>query len=124
MPFIWVLTGVILDQTSKWLALRLPSVYTVHNQGAAWGLFSHYTGILIIIGSLVSLYGLITLYNSDRPAWGLCLLIAGAIGNTLDRLYHGAVIDFIAIGPFPVFNLADSFISIGIFMMYYDTLAV
>jgi lipoprotein signal peptidase len=52
----------------------------------------------------------------------LAILVAGALGNILDRLRLGYVVDFISIGSFPVFNLADSFITVSIFllMLFYD----
>ena len=52
----------------------------------------------------------------------LAILVAGALGNILDRIRLGYVIDFISIGSFPIFNLADSFITVSIFllMLFYD----
>lgn len=47
----------------------------------------------------------------------LCLIVAGAIGNLVDRLAFGHVRDFISIGWWPIFNLADSFLCIGIFLI-------
>lgn len=52
----------------------------------------------------------------------ISLMAAGATGNLFDRLYHGFVIDFISIGNFPVFNLADTFITVSVFLLivFYD----
>jgi len=52
----------------------------------------------------------------------ISLLLAGACGNFYDRLFYGYVIDFISIGNFPIFNFADAFISVSIFILiiFYD----
>jgi signal peptidase II len=52
----------------------------------------------------------------------IALLAAGAMGNLIDRIRLGYVIDFISVGSFPVFNFADSFITVAIFLLllFYD----
>ena len=128
MHYIWILLGVGLDQITKWFALKTHSIYVIQNRGAAWGMLSQYTDWLTIISGIISLYCLILLYYTDQPAWGIRLISMGAIGNLIDRLYHGAIIDFISIGRFPVFNVADSFITMGIawliFQAIYDSPAL
>ncbi|HEY1231157.1 MAG TPA: signal peptidase II, partial [Ramlibacter sp.] len=59
--------------------------------------------------------------------WSLALIMGGAIGNVIDRLVYGHVIDFLdfhwaAFGHFPAFNIADSAISIGAFLFIFDEL--
>ncbi len=48
----------------------------------------------------------------------LTLILGGALGNITDRILHGYVIDFISVGTWPIFNLADSFLCIGIFLLF------
>jgi signal peptidase II len=60
-------------------------------------------------------------WESPSPL-GSRLLIIGALGNLLDRMIHGFVIDFISIGRFPVFNIADICITVGIGLLIYRSL--
>ena len=53
---------------------------------------------------------------------GIGLLAGGGIGNMIDRLRHGAVIDFVAVGPWPRFNVADSAITIGVLLLAWSVL--
>ncbi len=50
----------------------------------------------------------------------LSLVIGGALGNVIDRILIGAVIDFISIGPFPSFNLADSAVTVGMILIIFQ----
>jgi len=51
---------------------------------------------------------------------GLCLILAGAVGNLIDRVLFSAVTDFISVYSFPIFNLADSFITIGVVLFLWQ----
>ena len=117
--------------------------YIIHvgNKGAAWGMFSGYGGFLSVIAvfALVAIYLLrhnLELYRLPMQlAFGL--LVGGILGNTLDRLVHGHVIDFLDFrfpfqipyimptGQYPTFNLADSGIVIGtilyLVLSFYET---
>jgi signal peptidase II len=55
-----------------------------------------------------------------KTSVSLAMMIAGGISNIIDRIFRGAIFDFITIGSFPIFNLADSFIVIGwiLFVIY------
>ncbi len=97
------------------------SLNTAFNTGAAWGLFSDYPGILFFIRiSLILGVGLF-IYFFQRslfktiPFWAV---LAGAVGNALDYLLYGHVIDFFHFifwgYSFPIFNIADSCISLGV----------
>ena len=103
---------LLLDQISKYL------LTTTINKGAAFGLFQGYTTLLIII-SLIVLVICIYYYKDKNLRLGLSFLIAGIIGNLIDRIILGYVRDFIDIGIFPVFNLADSFNVIGVGLLIY-----
>lgn len=100
------------------------SLNFVTNTGAAWGAFASYTGILFllriaIIGGLL-LY-LLVFHRGNTGRFPLWLVVTGAIGNALDYWFYGYVIDFLHFTfwgySFPIFNLADSYISIGVFLL-------
>jgi len=104
----------------------------VWNFGVSFGLFNNGSEsgalILSVVAALISIAFGIWLYRSTSKlqSLALALVIAGAIGNIIDRLRFGAVIDFLdfhAIGwHYPAFNLADSLIVVGIFALLYHAL--
>ena len=114
--------------------------YLVHigNQGAAWGMFSEYSGILTLLSFAVLLFIFcfrkqLELHRGTvQIAFGL--LIGGILGNLIDRIRVGHVIDFIDIhlpftlpyilpyGRWPAFNIADSAIVVG--MLFYLLLSL
>jgi signal peptidase II len=89
-----------------------------HNTGAAFGMFQGQGWIFTVLAFLV--VGLIIYYypRVDAGDWWLKLAMGmqmgGALGNVVDRLTRGEVTDFISVGTFPVFNVADSSISVGV----------
>jgi len=89
-----------------------------NNTGAAFGLFKSWGLVITVIAILVSLA--ILYYFPRIPSAQVALRLAmsmqlgGAMGNLIDRLIHGTVTDFISVGSFPVFNVADACISIGV----------
>ena len=93
------------------------------NTGSAFGLFPDQT-MFLIIASLVGIGVLLIVYKK-QPFSGfplrlsLGMQLGGAAGNLFDRVRMGEVTDFIDIGPWPVFNIADSSIVIGIFVLGY-----
>jgi signal peptidase II len=127
---------VALDQWTKWLVRTnipfatqwlpkglewlMPYVRLVywHNTGAAFGMFQNGSLVFTILAFIV--IGAILYYYPQIEAEGwlfrlaLSLQLAGAVGNLIDRLTHdGKVTDFISVGTFPVFNVADSAITVG-----------
>ena len=137
---------VVLDQVTKYLTVHyLPyrvevpliegrlNLFYILNKGAAFSLFAGsdagYRVPLLFGVSLVALAVLVYLFRQARDEQrlllaGLSLITGGAVGNAIDRLRLGAVVDFIDVAlPFeilphwPAFNLADIGISVGIFMM-------
>ncbi len=93
----------------------------VQNRGAAFGLLGGQTFMLamISIGLLVGLFVFRSKLH-DLPRGGklaISLIVAGALGNLYDRLAFGYVIDFIDLQVWPVFNIADSAIVVGAFLM-------
>lgn len=98
----------------------------VYNTGVSFSMLSGKKILIIIINiiALVFLYFYLRKFkNNKRNTWAFSLIYGGLFGNLLDRLIHGYVIDFLDFNIFgynyPVFNLADSFIVIGIFLLIY-----
>ena len=130
---------VLLDQVSKFLILNtlgfersqniihnLLNFTLVKNRGAAFSLLSNSTSLLTIISILASLL-LITviLIFPPRSYWnltGLAYLLGGTLGNGIDRLLKGYVLDFLDLVPinFPIFNVADISINIAIICFIID----
>ncbi|NQV04595.1 MAG: signal peptidase II [Candidatus Omnitrophica bacterium] len=130
-----ILAILFLDQYSKFLTSSklatgesisvIKSIFHitfVKNTGAAFGLFKNGTVIFILISvaAVVVIAGFIlrSIRRGDfslRPLFnsGLVLIVSGAMGNLIDRLRVGYVIDFIDVRIWPVFNIADTSITIG-----------
>ena len=92
-----------------------------HNTGAAFGIFQGMNEVFI--GLAFVIIALILVYFPQIPEddfyfrLALSLQMAGAAGNLIDRLYRGYVTDFISVGRFPVFNVADSCITMGVVVL-------
>ncbi len=107
----------------EWLNWLAPYARLVHwyNSGAAFGMFQNGNLIFTILAFIV--IGAIIYYypRVEAEDWTLKLAmglqLAGASGNLIDRLMMGKVTDFISIGAFPVFNIADASISIGVVVL-------
>ena len=135
---MFAIAGVIiaLDQWTKWLVRTsiplgetwLPislewlgpyaRIVNWHNTGAAFGMFQGGSKVFTVLAFIV--IGAILYYypHVEKSDWTLRLAMsmqfAGAAGNLIDRLtQNGRVTDFISVGTFPVFNIADSSISVG-----------
>ncbi len=96
---------------------RLVGIINVHNSGAAFGV-APAGATFFLIASIVVAIGLV-IYVARNPgnAWTysiLGLIMGGTLGNGYDRIVHGTVTDFINFHFWPVFNVADSAISIGV----------
>ncbi|MBQ8431456.1 MAG: signal peptidase II [Clostridia bacterium] len=128
--------SIVLDQLTKWLAVVFlqgqPSFplwedvlhFTfVKNEGAAFGMLSNHRWVFMII-STVAIIGL-TVYlfrfcpKNRLVQISLAMIIGGGIGNMIDRVALGYVIDFIdfTLINFAVFNVADSFVTVGAFLL-------
>ena len=115
-----------LDWHQSWPCCGFFRFTHVHNTGSAFGLFQDQNLTLLVV-SLVGIVALAIIYGmQERPAWllraSIALMLGGAAGNLLDRILLGHVTDFIDIGPWPVFNLADSSIVVGLMLMGWLTL--
>lgn len=132
-PIFWyglAVDLIILDQVSKY-AIRewfdLPiilipewlQIVFVENFGIAFSLPVP-GGVSGVIAGVVSLWIAFQLRNSrqsNTTKFAYTLVLAGALGNLIDRIWLGAVTDFISVGTFPVFNFADSFICVGVALL-------
>lgn len=91
------------------------------NTGAAFGIFQGMNLVFTVIAFVIIL--VIVLYFPQIPRsdyffrLALALQLSGAVGNLIDRLARGYVTDFISIGSFPVFNIADSCITMGVIVL-------
>jgi len=111
-----------LDVGEHWMpwAWLAPYARIVHwqNTGAAFGLFQNASTILAILAVVISV--MVVVYYHHIPAeetlmrTAMAMMLGGAIGNLIDRLTIGYVVDFISVGNFPVFNVADSCITVGV----------
>ena len=135
--YVLLALGVLIaDQMTKWWAqMSLPMAqaikvtdflnwFLIYNPGAAFSLLSQADGwqrwfftVIGIVAAVVIIW-LLQKNTHDRPfCLALSLILGGAIGNVLDRLLYGAVVDFIDVHydgwHWPAFNIADSAISIG-----------
>ena len=130
----------IIDLLSKILVLGIDKtpitiinnffyINKIFNTGAAFSLFTGNNFILIIIAIAVLIYidrKVIDDIKSKISVISISMLIGGIIGNLFDRIVYGKVIDFLSFKfgtySFPIFNLADTFICIGIFLLIVDFL--
>lgn len=103
------------------LIKNIVSLEKVYNTGAAFGIFSNMSLILMLISTLVSLIIIYCLFSEKFKKTileyiSLVFILSGAFGNIFDRIYYKHVIDFISLEfiNFPVFNFADICINIGV----------
>ncbi len=119
---------VAIDQLTKYLIkikfalgdtvnlLPFLSFTRIHNTGAAFGILQQYTFLLIlasIVVLVIFLFSYGDLIKDTKSTIFGALVIGGAIGNLIDRIAYGFVIDFIDLTFWPAFNIADSCITIG-----------
>lgn len=107
---LWLLVFllILVDQLSKVIFLQFFYQSTIYNQGIAFGLFP--SNIWLIINLILVLF--LAIYKKKEI--GSSFIIAGGLSNLIDRIFRGAIIDFINLKIWPSFNLADIFISMGI----------
>lgn len=133
---VLIVLVLILDRLTKIAAERMLSLHDsvpvirgifhlslVHNTGAAFGLFRNFVFLLVLVSvlvlflvwrSLVKAHRLSHLSSYRLP---LSLIFAGAVGNLIDRVFFGFVIDFLDFRVWPVFNIADSAITMGAILL-------
>lgn len=135
--YIYSIIGLIIDILTKLFMInKLPlgkskvimdkffSFTMVHNTGGAFGLFSNNTIILLIV-SVIFITGFIYYIEKNKASKieEICygMILSGIVGNMLDRLIRGYVVDFLDFKIFgydyPVFNFADIFIVVGVILL-------
>ncbi len=98
-------------------------IHYVNNTGGAFGFFQGWNGLLAfltfaVLGVIIYLYVSKSYYFKETPiAVSAALIVGGALGNLVDRLTYGYVIDYIDLGFWPVFNLADIALTIGVVIL-------
>ena len=135
LGLITVCAVVAVDQATKlWATAALPAgraidllpilaLLRVENTGIAFSIFAG-SGVPLVLVSLVVTAAVIAFWLTARDggqiaAAGFALILGGALGNLIDRLFRapgflsGEVVDFVRVGAFPTFNVADSAVTIG-----------
>ena len=131
---------VVLDQLTKgWVRANIPAgaswlpdswqwlspyarIVHWYNTGAAFGMFKDASMVFTVLAFVVIAAILFYYPHVERDDWSLRLALSmqmgGAMGNLIDRLTIGHVTDFISVGTFPVFNIADASISVGAAVLF------
>ena len=126
----------LFDQITKYLVYKnlalgqsIPDDFFIkityaRNTGTAFSLFSSYGSLLLIISIFVAVFFTIYFLMIEKPKLTMrlfiSLVVAGALGNIIDRVRFGYVNDFIDVGFWPIFNIADSSISIALTIYFID----
>tara|TARA_A100001011_G_scaffold102316_2_gene107841 strand:+ start:35043 stop:35522 length:480 start_codon:yes stop_codon:yes gene_type:complete len=142
-PIFFTAFIVIIDQLSKFIARSNMNLYSpsiellgnffkftyVENSGIAFGInFNNGPIVFTILASIATIFIIWYLFKSKKESYlfrlSLSFILGGAIGNLIDRYLFGKVVDFfhLSIGQFswPVFNVADSFVTIGMALYIYS----
>lgn len=115
MNLLFVLLFV-LDRLTKWVFFDS----AVLNTGVAFSLFSGHNLFLALVTAV--LFVVVVFWYYREPSLGLTLIAAGALGNLFDRVLYGGVVDFIALGFWPAFNVADCLVVVGVCLLAYSEL--
>jgi len=140
MIFIVSLSILFLDQFTKLLAVRnlqlnqsaplikgVLHLTLIHNRGAAFGILRNQVPLFISVSILAVISVFLALRNNQYKKYSfysvsLAFILAGALGNLIDRLRLGYVVDFLDLRIWPVFNVADSAITIGAVLLGWSIL--
>ncbi|MBQ0139790.1 MAG: signal peptidase II [Kurthia sp.] len=138
--YLIALFVIVLDQLTKWRIVKTMdvgeeitiwdpyfSLYSHRNGGAAWGMLQGQFWLFAVI-TVVVIVGIIFYYHKEakgQPLFqaSLMMLLGGAIGNFIDRLFRGEVVDFVSVlipvinYDFPIFNVADAALTLGVIML-------
>ena len=133
---ILIILGIIIDQIVKFAIVNdlelsqhkvlingVLSLTHLRNNGAAWSLLEGqqwFFTIITIIVLIVAIWVLIKNINKNWYAFSLTLIISGALGNFIDRIRQGYVVDMFQLDfiNFPIFNVADILLSIGFVVLF------
>ena len=132
---------ILIDQWTKWLVVKNMelgerivmwdpwfALLSHRNRGAAWGILEGQTWFFTIV-TIAVIIGIIYFYHKEaqgKPLMqlSLMLLLGGAIGNFIDRLFRGEVVDFFDVlipiinYEFPIFNIADAALTIAVILLF------
>lgn len=128
--YLLIILIIMIDQASKYFVSNMMQhgqtiplinnifhITFVRNTGAAFGILPGNTALLIAVGLAAALFILYTMHFIPKSKYyykiGLSLILAGSIGNIIDRVYRGYVVDMFDFRFFPVFNIADAMINVG-----------
>lgn len=145
IPIILAAVLIAVDQITKYIALtRLKPVENVtfikgfmdftfvENRGAAFGILNGKVWLLLIVAVVICaaiIYAMRKMPDTKEYKWlkwTLMLILAGAVGNVIDRLFRGYVVDFFEFTfiSWPVFNMADIYVVVGTVLMAFIVLFV
>ncbi len=149
LKWLWLtLVAVVLDQISKLAIAASMQLYQsiqimpffkltyVHNTGAAFSFLSEaggwqrwfFAGLALLISVVIAVWMARLKKNETLLAVALALILGGAVGNLIDRLAYGYVIDFLDVyyetWHWPAFNIADSAITLGVILMLAESFGV
>ncbi len=118
---IETIIGPNTSRSSYWFLGEWLGFEYVRNTGVAFGIKLGSSTLTLIVGTLAFLVVGVLFWRlatkNQFAAIGAGLLAGGAVGNLIDRVRFEAVVDFVAVGPWPRFNIADSAITIGVLML-------
>jgi len=133
MIAVIVIAILAVDQATKFLITKNVALHQsipviqgifhitlIHNRGAAFGILRNQLPLFIVTAVVAILLIALSLRGDHHRRMyriALALVLAGAVGNLLDRIFFGYVIDFLDLRVWPVFNVADSAITIGACML-------
>ena len=125
----WIIlaVGIVVDQLTKFFAVKITSdiiivngllnFSKVENYGSAFGVFKNVNGVFAIVSGIICIALLAYIIYGEKKQLnitiGAFLILSGGIGNLIDRLFRGYVVDFIRTPFIDTFNVADSLIVIG-----------
>jgi len=124
----WSVLIIIFDQITKWLVEKylyfsqitiINNIFLltyVQNRGGAWGVFNDIPVLfLVLIPMIIGLLIFFVYRTKDKlEQVSVSMIIGGALGNYIDRLFRGYVVDFIDFRIWPVFNIADIAVVVGV----------
>jgi len=132
IPVLIFVSVVVFDQTTKILAKsHIQPGNSIHliknflkltyvtNTGSAFGIFKGMNLVLIMLSAIIAaiLLHYLIKTESKNERFLISLILGGTAGNLIDRIAYGSVVDFIELPKWPVFNIADSAISIGVIFL-------
>lgn len=120
----WIVAGFDAGQSVPFIAHLLHLTY-IQNTGAAFGLFRGQQALFIACSLAVIVWILWEWRKKQWDSltlWAAAFILGGAVGNLIDRLRLGYVIDFLDLRIWPVFNVGDSAITVGVVLILWQTL--